>query len=163
MDIQFPIYPIRQHFKIWEDSGITYINTFKNEYIIDNKNLSGNFVQRRRGIKQKPLYPLYNPLLTHRDLILDRHHKTKMYVDSSGKVFKYTREKFYPIKYHWIQDRAFVDNWMFLQLQTITPIIQVPLTSENVDHDYIGLIELDHGYIYYETSKFRKKNSRIKI
>jgi hypothetical protein len=60
MLINWPLYEIRKYKNLWEDNNVLYITTDSNlEYIIDNKNIVGNTLGKRRlGLPSKGLYKL---------------------------------------------------------------------------------------------------------
>ena len=161
-EINYPIYKIRQYRKIIEEDNILKISTFKDDYIIDNKNLPGNFLERRLKIKlRNKLYPLYDPLLTHRDLVLARNHKT--FIDSNGVIFTYNREKFYPIKTYWIEEKNYEGNKVIIKPKNVFCYFELLYNDYNIAANYIRLINYQHGYIFYDVQINEPKNSKIKI
>lgn len=163
-NIQFPLYRIRKYVTLDQSDNIIRIGTVKNSYIVDNKNLKGNFIQRRMALKrQNKVYPLYSPLMTYRDLILDRKHETNIYIDSNGILFKHQRSRLVPIKYYYIIEKFYTNNKMIVSPQTLFCKFELPVTDYNIAAQYIGLIHIDGGYLFYNLTKNNQKNTRIKI
>jgi hypothetical protein len=161
--IRFPIYRIRKHSKMWNDNNVIHIDTFKGSYILDNRNLPGNFLNRRRSLKGKEAYPLYKPIMTHRQLILDKKHESGHYVDSTGGMFTYNRSRFVPLTYRDILNKEYVDNEIIITAKDLPCKFIVPNTHRNVMGKYLGVLELDGGYMLYNLLKDKRKNSRVKI
>ena len=160
--ITFPVYRLRQYHEIKTDGKVIYINTYKGSYILDNKNIEGKFVQRRRKITSRKVYPLYNPIMTHRLLILDKN-PNKSYIDSTGALFAYKKTKFVPLCWYWIKDKKYIGNKIIITAEDIPCKFEVSSTHRNVQAKYIGLLHMEGGYILYNLLKEKRKNSRLKI
>ena len=59
-DIQFPIYSITRTYKrIWVEMNVTYIETESGIYVLDNKNVEGDSLGKRRLRITNDIYKLY--------------------------------------------------------------------------------------------------------
>jgi hypothetical protein len=129
---------------------------------VDNKNLVGSYMQRRRNIKTGNVYPLYSPIVNHRQLVLDKN-PTKTYIDMNGYIFKYVKSRFVPLKYYYICHKEFYNNSIIYSLTGLFCKFIVKSTESSIEAKYLGLLSIDGGYMIYDLAKNRKKNTRVKI
>lgn len=164
LDVEFPLYKIGKHESIRHDeSNILYIHTGYNEYILDNPNLGGSTLSaRRRKINDKDsLYKFRKTIFDFAQLI--KQKGSNFYMDSTGKLFKYRKEKYYPIIYRKIINRRIIEGkGTMIKVQGI----EQPILVSNklaLHNDYAGLILYRGGYILYELVDYKKPDTRKKI
>lgn len=158
-DIQFPIYPIKSNYhKIWEDHNITWIETDTGKYVLDNKNLDGDTLGKRR-LKINNLM-LYRPRGVFTSVAQLVKCRSKTYIDTTGKVFHYKKSSYVPLKYYKIKEVIPTDEGCIL----VTEKSSVRLNCrEAYRYNYVGFLETTDGDILYEFTDHYKKNSRRKI
>lgn len=160
-DINFPIFTITASYKrIWDEFNIKYIETESGIYVLDNKNLEGNTLGERRlklktGLRYIPRKAYYN--ITQ--LIKSN---TKTYIDNTGCVFTYRKTRTVPLKYFRVMDVVSMVEGCILSFKNVNFKLRVSC-REAYDIKYIGLLITDNGYILYETSEIKKKDTTRKI
>ena len=101
-DIVFPVYSLPKVYeKIWEKYNVTYMETIYGTYVLDNKNMDGDTVGKRR--LQINNSQLYRPRHVYYNIPQFLHSKTNVFMDSLGRVFKYKKTEMVPLKYHKIK------------------------------------------------------------
>lgn len=160
-DIEFPIYSITKTYKrIWEDMNVLYIETPYRIYILDNKNIEGDTVGKRR-IKLNNS-ELYRPRKVYYNIEQFLHSKDNIYMDSLGRVFRYKKTKSVPLKYHKIKDINRLDTGeCILTLDIIFP--QKVNCRIAYSIQYVGVLHTSYGYILYSFEEDYKKDTRRKI
>lgn len=101
-DIVFPIFPIREFKKLYEESNMLKIDTYVKSWVIDNRNLSGTFTERRLHMDQKTKYPLTLAIFNISQLIKYKS-KTKKFIDFHGKLIVYRKSRQTKLKYYPVQ------------------------------------------------------------
>ena len=100
-DFQLPVYVMRGYDKISTEGDFTIVTTVYNRYVLDNKSLPGNFAQRRLflyGEGPKLPYKLY-PLKSQIKYLSQMVASGKSdFIDSTGKLFKWKKSKFYKVE-----------------------------------------------------------------
>jgi hypothetical protein len=161
MDIEFPIFTITPSYKrIWDEFNITYIETESGTYILDNKNLEGNTLGERRlkiktGLRYIPRKAYYN--ITQ--LIKS---KTMTYIDNTGCVFTYRKTRNVPLRYYKVKDVVSTEEGCILSFKDINFKLRISC-GEAYSFNYIGLLDTDMGYILYDTSDLKKRDTYRKI
>ncbi len=164
-DINFPIFPLRAYNKLYYEDNILYIETYYNNYIIDNKNLTGDTLAKRRlRLPAKNRYPLNLALFTIAQLVKS---KTKVFLDNYGNLIEYKRTKMVKICYKKIirykeSDKGEVAIWMS---NIPYPIYVSKYYMEQFRYKdlYAGILNYGGGYILFELSQEKKKDIRRKI
>lgn len=165
-EIKFPVYRIRENLGIREESKITFVTNCSNEEkIIDNKNLVGDTLGLRRlRISKEYIYPLDKAIPNLQILLKYANHT---FIDTYGKVFTYKKgSKFYKLTYEKIirvVEYHDGEGSALVYAQGINYPFTVSYYPFVLYDAYIGLIHYKGGYIYYEVSKEKKKDTRIKI
>lgn len=161
-DIEFPIYTITKSYKnIWEEGNILYIETPYGISILDNKNMDGNTVGKRR-IKINNSR-LYRPRKVYYNISQMIHSKDSTFMDTHGKVFKYKKTEMVPLKYHKVGSitRA-QDGECVLEVPKIN--FSYKTTCRNAyTIEYVGLLHTKFGYIVYDFTDIKKPDTRRKI
>lgn len=92
----FPFFPIREYEALEHVGPITYIQTYYSRYILDNKSLSGDYVERRLKISaqgaDEKLYPIKYICNTLPEVY---NSGAKLFIDSTGKIIKWVKTAFH--------------------------------------------------------------------
>ncbi len=160
-NIEFPLYTITMNYKnIWEEFNILYIETPSGIYILDNKNLDGNTVGKRRlKINNSKKYMPRSTISTVAQLIKSNN---STFIDNTGIVFKYKKTKLVPLKYYAAKEVIKLNDYCIVILKGI----DYPIKTNCRDAygiEYVGLLHTNMGYILYEFSDERRKDTRRKI
>lgn len=115
MKYKFPVYPLRSHFSITEESGFIFIETYYSRKIIDNKNIDSDYlVERRLSIPKKELYKLEYRCKDYSDILrVSKRFGYSKFIDRLGTIFTYKPTK--KVRATWVQptyDRS-IDNKPF--------------------------------------------------
>lgn len=103
--IHFPIYGIRENYKIETKNNITYVSTYYNTYVLDDKNLpSDSFLERRvLMLGNKYTHKIYPIDLKCINLIqvntTYRWKGIKRFIDARGEILSYKPTT--KVKVHW--------------------------------------------------------------
>jgi len=160
-DIEFPIFSITSSYKrIWDELNVKYIQTESGTYILDNMNLPGETLGERRlhiktGLRYIPRKAYYN--ITQ---LIKSNNKT--YIDSTGCVFTYKKTRMVPLKYYKVMDVVSTEEGCTLLIKGINFKIRMNC-REAYNINYVGVLETDMGYILYDTSETKLKDTRRKI
>lgn len=160
-DIVFPVYSITDSYKrIWEDTNVTYIKTQSGKYVLDNRNIEGDTLGKRRlKINNSDLYKPRKSFYTLSQLIKSRH---KTFIDSTGHVFSWKKTKNVPLKYHKVKEVYHDDEYCILHLKDID-FPQRIVCSMAYEIQYVGVLHTDEGYILYSFNSEFKKDTWRKI
>lgn len=161
-DIKFPIYAITKSFrKIWEEHNVLYIRTDSGTYVLDNKNMDGDTVGKRR-IKITTS-KLYVPRKVYYNIGQMLNGNYSIFMDTDGVVFKYKKTEFAPLVYHKIDSITEAkDGECILELPKINYSYKINCRKA-YSIQYIGLLHTKFGFIAYEFSEEYKKPTRRKI
>lgn len=160
-DIQFPIFPVALNFeRIWTEDNITKIETASGVYVLDNKNIQGDTLGKRRlRINNSKLYIPRGVVHSIGQLIRSKY---KTYIDNTGEVFKYIKHTTVPLKYHKVDRIIETEHGCVLHFKDIhNPIILSCRNAHGIE--YVGLLHTNIGYILYEYSETIKANTWRKI
>lgn len=160
-DIKFPVYTITKSYKrIWEDVNVLYIETPYGEYVLDNKNVHGDTLGKRRLQIQNS--ELYRPRKVYYNIEQFIHSKNNIFIDSIGRCFKYKKTERVSLKYHKVKR---VER---LECGECMPIVDIAFTIKMNCRavqaaKWLGILHTKYGYILYETSEVEKKDTWRKI
>lgn len=163
-DIQFPIYSITRTYKrIWVEMNVTYIETESGIYLLDNKNVQGDSLGKRRLRIQNDMYKLYKPRKVLHNISQLVNSKEAIFIDTTGVVFKYKKTEMVPLKYHKVTS--------ITEAEDGECILEVPKLNYSYKTacryaygiNFIGLLHTKYGYIPYEFCEERKIDTRRKI
>ena len=163
-DIHFPIYSITKTYRrIWSEMNVLYIETEYGIYVLDNKNIQGDTVGKRRLRIKNDIYALYKP----RNVLYDITHliKSKDYIfmDTNGLVFKYKKTEYCDLIYWKVTNVIEAsDGECILDIPKINFSYKTNCRNAYAIH-YIGLLNSKYGYIPYELSEFYKEPTRRMI
>lgn len=160
-DIEFPIFTITPTYKrIWDEFGVKYIETDSGTYILDNKNMKGdNLGERRLRIKNGSRYI---PRKVYHSITQLIKSNNKTYIDNTGSVFTYRKTRNVPLRYYKVMDVVHREEGCILLIKNINFKLRVSC-KDAYDIKYIGLLNTDTGYILYDTSDEKKKDTTRKI
>lgn len=154
----WPIYEIKSHKKLWEDNNVLYIITDSNiEYVIDNKNISADTLGKRRILmKDTKLYKLKKVCFTLFDVF---HCKSKLFIDSKGKLVKLNKKVRRELVYKKVLNTKIVNtNKVLCTCQDIFKPIEIPFIPIKMPR-YLGLLKVYGDYYLYELSDEHKKTT----
>jgi hypothetical protein len=159
LNTAFPIYALREYKHIQEYDGYTVISSHLKDYILDDPRLEGDYAARRLQLSSMELpfklYPLNQQYSTLSQLA---NSKKRMFIDSRGKLFKYTPTKFYTIEYTKVlRAEKTWNGWN--RLMTKLP---VSFVTEQVA-PYIAYIKVGSAYYLYGLSNTKEKSHRKKL
>jgi hypothetical protein len=159
--IVWPIYEIRKHKKVWEDNKVLYITSEYNiEYILDNRNLSGNTlgIRRMRLVGEK-LYPLKKVCFTFYDVL---QCKSRLFIDSSGIFVKLEKRYRRDLTYHKVLDyKILPDNTTICKCKDIFTPIKIPFIVKGFPR-FLGLLKMGGDFHLYEISnEYKRKTWRL--
>jgi hypothetical protein len=162
--IIFPIYSItRTYKKIWVDINVTYIETDSGTYILDNKNVQGDTLGKRRLRIKNDVYKLYKPRKVIYNISQLLHSTDSVFIDTTGVVFKYKKTEMVPLKYHKVES--------ITEAKDGECILEIPKLNYSYKTTcryaygvkFIGLLHTKYGYIPYEFCEEKKDDARRKI
>ena len=162
-NIQFPIYSITRSYKrIWEDMNVLYIETIYGTYVLDNKNLPGDTVGKRR--LQINNSDIYRPRKVYYNIEQLLHSKDNIFIDSIGRCFKYKKTETVALKYHKVADitRMEDDGTCIVWLNNIYFPQKVNCRLAH-SMEYVGVLHTKYGYILYSFEEEYKKDTRRMI
>jgi len=159
-NVKFPVFVLREFDELKEVDGVITITSYTGEYIVDNKNLEGDTLGKRRLRITGRLYPLSKVAFTFKQL-LKYSKKYKYFIDTNGKVFKYTKSVWTQLEYLPICGYRVTEKGYYIKpCNHVTEYLVEALNGMS----YIGLLKLPRGgYIPYDLSDSYKKPSRRKI
>jgi hypothetical protein len=160
-DITFPLYGITPKYKrIWDEFNVKYIETQSGTYVLDNKNLDGDTVgQRRLKINAFDKYMPRAVILTVAQLI---HSKYKTFMDSTGSVFKYVKNKVVPLRYYKVLEINRIEEGCVVLLKGIDYPVKINC-RDAYSINCIGLLHTELGLILYEISEKQRPDTWRKI
>ena len=160
-DIDFPIFAItKSYIKIWDELNVKYIKTPSGTYVLDNKNLSGNTLGERRVQLKTSLR--YIPRKAYYNITQLIKSNNKTYIDNTGCVFTYKKTRMVPLKYYKVMDVVSTEEGCILLIKGINFKIRTSCRSA-FTINYVGLLTTGKGFILYETSEVKKRDTVRKI
>lgn len=161
-NLNFPLYSITKTYKrIWTELNVLYIKTQSGTYVLDNKNLSGDNVGKRRIKIQSS--ELYKPRKVYYNLSQLLHAKGNIFMDNDGVVFKYKKTQYAPLTYYKVQNVTQAkDGECILEVPQINYSYKINCRKA-YSIEYIGILATEYGFIPYEFSEEYKKPTRRKL
>ena len=134
---------------------------FLDEYILDDKNMEGNSLGKRRlQTPHENLFELKKSLNSHVGIVKSRD---KHFIDSNGKVFIYEKTKMCPIKYYRIKDVTRKKIASLLHLYGVKQSFIIPRPPDT-DCTWAGvLLMYNMPWLLYDYSTECLKNKRKKV
>lgn len=165
-DIKFPIFPIREYKKLYEESNMIKIDTYVKSWVLDNRNLSGTFTERRLHMDTKTRYPLTLSIFNISQLI-KYNSKTRKYIDWQGNLINYKKTKVVKLKYFPIYKIKKGNSSIALFTKEIPfPIYITRRQWEELyklDKIWLGLLDYNGGKLFYDFSYEDKGSTWRKI
>lgn len=100
-EFQLPVYIMRGYDRVFTEGDLSIVETPFDRYVLDNPSLPGNYAQRRLFLfadsKNLPykLYPLRKQIKYLSQMVASGKSN---FIDSTGKLFKWKKSKFYKIE-----------------------------------------------------------------
>lgn len=166
-NITWPLYHIRTYREVWREGGILYLLTDWNRYIVDNTNLSGDTLGKRRiqlkttFLEDDKIYPLKDIFYSLGD-ILKHKHQSKLYIDSKGKLINWKKKHRRDLLYRKVINIEVHSNTLLCYCENIFKPIVVPYIPV-IMPKYLGLVKIHGDYQLYELSCESKKDTWRKI
>lgn len=151
--VSYPVYKLKKDMP----SVIGGLSFYYSEYgekqkvqIIDDKNLAGETLGKRRTqlyAEGASLFPLKLSFWFLSDLIKASCPK-QYWVDSNGKIFKYTKTKMVPLVFRRITNIIPDISCTLVEVEGL-PGRYMSLLPPVLEQQYAGLLKLNGGYILY--------------
>lgn len=157
-NIHWPVWIIRAH----EIIAGGLVTDAKGIRRLDLTDKSDPFPIRRikaKKLKDYNVYPLRKPIWNVRDLVTSGN---LTFVDYEGKVFYYKKTKFYPLIYRKIIYKKYTESSTVFKVHGIHTVFEVK-GKLNLKGEYAGILIIDKGYLFYELSKTKKKDTKRKV
>ena len=157
-DIHWPVWTIRPHEYISEglikdSSGIRRL---------DLEDKSWPFPVRRlkaKTFKDYKVYPLKKAIWNFKDLL---QSSSLCFIDYSGKVYYYKKTTFVPLVYRKIISRKYTNTTTVFRVEGINSAFEVR-GKLNLEATHAGLLVIDRGYLLYEVTNQKLKDSKRKL
>ena len=161
-NIEFPVFAIGGYSKLWSENNILYLKSESDIiYKLDNKNLPERTLGKRRlRIPKKERYKFVGTYFSIAQLIKSGK---KLIIDNSGKLIKYNKDRRTSLIYRPIISTKLVEGeGVLIYAKGIsTPFLVSAFLFK--DQGYIGLLNINDGYLVYELSYERKPDTWRKI
>jgi hypothetical protein len=163
-ELSFPLYSITRSYKrIWREMNVLYIETDSGIYILDNKNLAGDTVGKRRLQIKTDYYKVYVPRKVVYNVMQLLHSKEKVFMDTDGIIFKYKKTEYFSLRYHKVDS--------VIESKDGNCILEIPKIDFSYKTScrnaygilYVGILHTKYGHIPYDFSEVKKKDTRRKI
>lgn len=155
--VTYPAYPIKG--EVVEEDNVIYVSSraSRKYRILDDRNLEGNFIQRRLQIPDNEKYNLSDGVLSLVDLAKVAKYR---FIDSDGKIFTFPKKKMYNIVKRKIVSQKYVEHRNRIWYEGINfPVYSNSLRPD----DEIGVfLVIGRGYVFYAFGDI-KQSKRIKI
>lgn len=170
-DIRWPIYAISKDHTVYEDMNVTYIEHGGEESILDNKNLAGDTIGKRRlRIAREKLYHLKRTLFMFSELIEYTRPRTiddRKFVDTNGIVFNYIKSNTRKLIWRKIKSVEHFKSYVLLKVQGLTDTFELPVNYwkrfKDEETVYLGLLNLEKYYVIYDIDIELRKDTWRKI
>ena len=112
-----------------------------------------------QGLFTKKLLKLNKPIYTIVDML---HSNTSKFIDSSGKIFNYTKTKFFPLESFKISSFVETEDGYVINVHSIHCNFFLK-RAPHVDEKFARVLRVGKGFLLYELSSEYEKPSRIKL
>jgi hypothetical protein len=156
--IHWPVWKIRQHYSI--NGGLVTDSSGKR--ILDLLDKTLPFPIRRLKLteqKEYSVYPLRKPIWSLKDLLVE---KILCFIDYEGNIYHHKKTTYYPLIYKKILERKYSTNTTIFKLKDINPIFEIRGLL-NAEATYAGILEIGRGYLLYEVTNTKLKDTKRKI
>lgn len=166
--IRWPIYQLSNEATIENRDGDKIIELADGSYrLLDSSRFEGSFAMRRLmyEAEQDPfkykLFKLKNPIFRFEVLLHEAEGESR-YIDSSGYIFRYKKNTYYPLRYFKII--KFVETRHGYAVEVKGIHCRFFVTREpQLEWHYAGIICTGRGFILYDFSKEKKPDTRRMI
>lgn len=167
--IRFPIYPLPKFSSLTVDGDVAYYPSLSKKYsklIVDDKSIEGDSIGMRRvRIKSDPFRKLYNlddPIFHYVDL-LRNDNNTIHFIDTNGKIFKYVKKRYYPVRYRPIVKYYELKNGGYsvkvLNIPCLFKVNKLP----SLEIKYAGILFIGKALVLYDLSSEELEQKLVKI
>ena len=163
-DIKWPLYEVRGYLKIETQGTLKILHTVFNSYLLDDTSLEGSYSVRRirlaglgKNIEYK-LYPLNKQFTKLSQVIAN---KSKVFIDSDANIFKWRKEKMYPIKLCRVLHSNQIYNGKY---HLYVKDVNYPIISDS-PANYVSLVDMGTSFQLFDVHDARpeKPRTRVKI
>lgn len=156
---KYPLYALRKYSSITEDDQYYYIHTHYNSYVLDIKNVEGNYAERRIALLNRDLpYKLYPLKERYSSISQLSRSKKRSFIDTNGDIVHYKPSQFFRIEYAKVLRADRTWNGYF----RLTTKLPVSFVTEQVGN-YIAYIRVGTAFYLYDICNERKPTSRKKL
>jgi hypothetical protein len=165
-DITYPIFPLAGTVEgFYKEEDILFAKDDRGYRILDDTTLEGNSLGvRRLKIKadRKSIYPLKRKIDTFIDLV-KYSAKSKLYLDYTGKPFKYKKTRYVSLVYKPINFRKYVDGkGTLFTAKGVNNWFEVPAIV-GPEIPFVILLKIDQSYVLYGLSNTKGLDTRRMI
>lgn len=164
--MKFPLFKMRAFEEITTNGfGHIVVVTNNNKWVLDDPSIDEPDYFRRRIIMKSRKYELY-PLYEKVDNIsqLMKYKSGTYFIDRSGKYFKYKKgNKYYNLNYWKIKKRLYDPNRGSMVFVKGLPMPFYFATRVPFNYKYLGLLNVDGGFLVYDLSEEKKDDTRRKL
>jgi|APSaa5957512535_1039671.scaffolds.fasta_scaffold15351_4 hypothetical protein len=157
-DIHWPVWPLRTHESI--SKGLITDSRGTRRLDLEDKSLP--FTKRRliaKELEDYKLYPLKKNIWTFKDLILSG---SRDFIAYDGIIFKYKKSNYYPLIYREVIWRKYTSNSTIFGVKDVSSPFEVK-GKLNLEAVYAGVLKVGRGYLLYEMTNTRLKDTRRMI
>lgn len=112
-----------------------------------------------KAMKDYKVYPLRKAIWSFKDLLAS---KQLHFIDYRGKIYNYTKSVFHPLVYRKILSRKYTNTTTIFKVKGIPSFFEIS-GKLNLQAEYAGIISIDRGYLLYEVTKDKLKDTKKKI
>jgi len=156
--IHWPVWSIRPHDHI--GGGLVTDRYGIRRIDLEDKSIS--FPMRRLAIKSLTdykVYPLRKPIWSFKDLLAS---KMLCFIDFEGKIYNYKKSVFHPLIYRKIISRKYTNTTTIFKVKGVPTFFEIE-GKLNLEATYAGILSIDRGYLLYEVTNKKLKDTKRKI
>jgi len=156
--IHWPVWAIRPH----EFIGGGLIHDRYGIRRIDLEDKSTSFPMRRlaiKDLKDYKVYPLRKAIWNFKDILTT---KTLCFIDFDGYIYNYSKSTFHPLIYREITTRKYTSTTTIFRVKGIPSPFEVA-GKLNPQAMFAGVLKIDRGYLLYEVTTEKLKDTTRKI
>lgn len=154
-DIHWPVWTLRPYELI--SGGLITDNRGTKRLDLEDKTLP--FPQRRliaEEMEDYKLYPLKKAIWNFKDLLLSGSNS---FIDYEGNIYKYQKSKYYPLIYRKVIWRKYTENTTIFGLDKVNTPFEIK-GKLNLRAIYAGVLKVGRGYLLYEMTNEKLKDTR---
>jgi len=112
-----------------------------------------------KSLKDYKVYPLRRAIWSFKDLLAS---KMLHFIDFEGRVYNYNKSTYHPLVYKKIISKKYTDTTTIFKVKDVNAFFEVAGIL-NYEAEYVGLLKIDRGYLLYEVTNTKLKDSKRKI